>query len=155
MRLYSKNEPDRRFIDCRSVYDNILKSDAAPKPLRESATAMMNLLMRIEQELELKGDWFGETSQKPTWDGFVGDLTLRLRRSATSESPPLVGITPDGDGLIYGKVENFPLEDRGFFDVDFRVPDSEAVWPEARVRMRALSVSKGLAAITIALQQCG
>lgn len=145
MKLLSAHNPDQLFRDSGSrLYTNCLKSDSSADWARESATQMLNLLPRLETEIDDDGTWYGFTSHH----------ALCLNRTPTTNSPLMLWISPTSGGRALAKVNGLPKEDAGCFYIGYRFPDSESPWPDAKVQMYAESVTECLAAIKVALKNC-
>lgn len=146
MELLDTHNPDQRFVDSWNVYADCLKSDSSADWARESATEMMNLLSRLETEID----------DNSTWYGFTSHHKLVLNRTPTTEQC-LVVVSPEGGSLnrALAKVNGQPEEDVGCFNIEYRIPASQSPWPNAEVQMRAQSVTDCLAAIKVAFKNCG
>lgn len=111
---------------------------------RERAVAMCRLLARLH-----------EVDDDSTWYCCTSHELLTLWRSRRTDEISVVTIC--GTGISFGqvKLQGLTSEDAGQFAITYPIPQCETPWPGAVVQLDANTIPDALAAIRIAIENCG
>lgn len=141
MKLLSQ-DGSRRFLDAWNVYKDFDES----VPRNDYVAAMLELIARMEHELDDDRTWYGITSH----------YVLHLHREPDYRSTAYIWVSPTRVlDEQREKLDSLPRREHGCFLIEYRIREIDSSWPEALMEMRAVSVTECLAAIAIALRKCG